>query len=675
MTIDYLHSVKFKKLSEKSRQNIVGAIEIFLRFISDEDYQVDSDVPKNVYEEFTLYVKKNTDKKGNSVGSAVKYAKNAISWYLEDLEQTTVKDNYGSILRVYLAHFPDFQRSPTNAHPSLANLFPDCPYSDTEIIKSIRLVCCWLLLEHDRQRKVLLGDSKVKAIVMQLKHKSLTNPPVSHATFTGKNVKDLNDECRRLYAPIVKAVLDSNDLVLMERLVQSTKHPFNPVMSLEELQIVLSKLVVSGEKVSMELSHKGKQYQQTSIMTLTFRDLLAPSFVEVFAAQCFFASDRVQTSNLDRLKIVDLVNNERGLQGEHAKGRRPIRHQKGLTDVYEPQKLIHNALECYLKILEKCQPMLPIEDQGVALPYLRQKHLKTGSLGLVKEPVSQYFDLLITEGTFTQKSLYDDVTEKDAQPFLWIVKKINENNKLVNEQDRMYGRLRHSNRDSGKPVISRGSIVTNKRISLNPTFIGESRVAMDSGVDTSIKGTTEPSGCNDSKVDSQLTGHSPETKHNIYHDKSNAKEVIESRRKFAVQMGELMVKDAQKMGDLMKDTDVVDLVEAKELLGCTSVSEDFKSLINELDEDIGVTGEINVGSKKIFVANDLTAALITLKISHIEQQFSRLLIDDPDSKSKALKSASEKIYLQAVLNRFPEDIQIAGKTMSRELDFSFADLI
>ena len=125
----------------------------------------------------------------------------------------------------------------------------------------------------------------------------------------------------------------------------------------------------------------------------------------------------------------------------------------------------------------------------------------------------------------------------------------------------------------------------------------------------------------------------------------------------------------------MKRTDVVDFKEAKKLLGCESASEDIKGLLNELEQDVGLTSEIKQGNKTIFVANDLTAALIFLKISHIENQLPCLLIDDPESQNKALEFASEKVYLQAVLERFPINIQTNGKAMSQTLDFSFADLI
>jgi hypothetical protein len=674
--IDYLHSVKFKRLSRGYRRTLAESIVLFLKFIAKERYLTDSDVPQKVFEEFLLYIRKNTRRRGNSVGKTVNNAKAALLWYVENTDKTAEKNNFSQVLRVYLAYFPSFQKNPVKPYSSLANLFDACPYNDTQIIKSLRLICCWLLLEYERQRNILLDDSEVSALTAGLKQRDLLDPPVSYGAFSNKKEPVLNEECSRLYAPIINAVLDSNDPVLMERLIQSTVHPFNLVMSLEEMELVLGKLAGSGEKMSPDIMFKRNIYQTCNITTLTYRDLLAPSLVEVFAAQCFFAAERIQSSNQGRLTLADLANNDIGIQVQHVKGRRPKKNRKVVTPVYPRGQLIFDALEAYFGIVQECQSVLPEADKGFVFPYAYKVHLKYGFLGWAKEPASQCFNLLIADGTHTQKALFDDVTEADAQPFLWIVKRMFENNNEGKKQERRYCRLSEEAKKSGKlKIISRRDEVTISKIGLNPTFIGQSRVAMGGGNAPKIKGAQGPSDFSDNKVDAQLTSHTVETKHNTYYDRLNAKETIESRRKFAVQMGDLMEEDAQKMGELMKNTDVIDFEKAKKLLGCGSASEDYKSLINELDEEIGLTSEIIRGDKKIFVANNLTAALIILKMSHIEKQLPQLLNDDPESQSKAKNAFGEKVYLQVVLDRFPENIKKAGETMSKQLDFSFADFI
>jgi hypothetical protein len=669
VTIDYLHSITFKKLAEATRERISTQILLFFKFIKKNKYITDSDVPNNVFEAFIQYINENTKTKGNSVSQIANIAKYAIDWYLRSGE--AANQGYdANVLRLYVAHFPKFQKGDTKAYPSLATMFPKCPYSDIQIIKSLRLVCCWVLLEYNRQRDILLCYDEVSALTKEVKSKDISTPPVSHAVFRHNNKQsEIRSESVRLYAPIVQAVLKSEDPVLMERLMQSVKHPFKYVMSLKEMQICLGKLFKTDAK-RPTFNYEKKSYQQASIQTLTYRDLLAPSLVEVFTAQCFYAADRVQASNSERLKLTDVATNDRGMQTEHGKGRRPKRNQKSITDVYKPDELVHDALSVYFHITNDSQPLLPSEDQGFAFPYLQSRNLKHGFLGSSNNAVTTLFSLLTTEGTHTQKSLYKDITSDEAQPFLWVVTRIIQNNRVVEKQASEYSKLLHSG-----AKVSRGSVVTAQTTSLNPTFIGQSRVAMDSGNTVREKGTGETPDSSNSRVEAQLTNQSEATKHNTYYDKSNSKEVIESGRTFTTQLGTLMLKDAKKMGQLIKDTQVVDFKQAQKMLGCESASEDFVSFIGELGVDIGTTSEIKKGDKTIFVAHDLTAALILLKVSHIENQMPNLLIDDPESQNKALEAASEKIYLQEVLKRFPQNIQANGKAMSHTLDFSFADLI
>lgn len=675
VVISYLNSVKFKQLEVRTRSNVVRFLEIFLAFIKAQNYLKDTDVPNKMFHEYLQYVNDNTNRTGNSVSSTVSAAKIPLEWYLENSEENNL--HIYKQFTLLLAFSPETHYIEQNPTPSLAMLFPECPYSDTQIIKSLRLVCCWLLLEYNRHREILLSDTEIQRVLTLLDGKPINKRPVSYGSFTTKKTPELNEECKLLYAHIVNAVIESDDNVLMERLVESTKHPFSIPLSEEELKLVLKKVVTqTGEKIiSGCFKYKGKPYPVSSIQTICYRDLIAPSLVEVFATQTFLASERLQSSNLERLKVSDIVDNERGLQSQHVKGRRSKGKQKGLTGVYPPNYLIHDSLINYIEALNNCQSKLQDEYKDKALPYINSQHIKNGALGLKKETVSQCFELLTIDGSHTQKSLYDDVTKNDAEPFIWIVKRIIENNKTVNEQDKEYARERHKSITLGEPIKPRDYFVKAKSISLSTSYIGVSRVVMEGKV--SVKDKTKKNNLNvvDNYIASQLTNHSQNTKHNSYFDRSNAKEIITSSRDFVVQMGAMMLADAEKMGQLMKDTNVVDLEEAKNILGCQSASESFKSFVDEMKFELGITSEIKSDGKTIFIANDLTAALIILKIEHIEQHLPRLLDDQLDSNTKAMIAIEELVYLQTVFDRFPESIQSEGKALSRNLTFTFSDLI
>lgn len=507
VVIQYLNSVKFKKLEVKTRGNFVRFIDIFLSFIEEQKYLKNTDVPNKVFHEYVQFVNDNTNRTGNSVAATVSAAQIPLEWYLENTEDKN--SHIVSQFTKLLAYAPEIQYSEQNPTPSLAQLFPECPYTDTQIIKSLRLVCCWLLLEYNRHREILLSDDEIQRVLASLDGKSLDERPVAYGSFTTKKTAELNEECQSLYAPIVNAVLKSGDNVLMERLVESTNHPFSLPLTEEELKLVLKKVVtLSGEKViSGCFKYKGKAYPVSSIKTVSYRDLIAPSLVEVFATQTFLASERLQASNLDRLKVSDIVGNKRGLQSQHVKGRRSKGKQKGLTGVYPPNHLIHDSLINYVDALNKCQPKLHDKDKDKALPYIHSQHIKNGALGLKKEPVSQCFELLTIDGSHTQKTLFEDVSKKDAEPFIWIIRKIIENNMTVNEQDKEYARERHKSKSKREPIKPRSYFVKSNSISLSTSYIGVSRVVMEGSVSVKERTETNTETVVDSSVSSQLTNH------------------------------------------------------------------------------------------------------------------------------------------------------------------------
>jgi hypothetical protein len=665
--VKYLSSVIFRSFSQGYKLAVCSDIELFFDFIDKKPYSADFDIPNDVLDEYVQYLRESTNKNSNSVSTSLFNTIRPMEWFAEQDDDES-NSEYKEILRVYIANAPHIPKSEPTSTPPLSKLFKDCPFSDTEIIKSLRLVCCWTLLQYSEQRKTLLKNDCVSDVAIQLKQGDAWLPPLSYASF-GKEMADTAPDCLRQYEPLLKAVLESGDPVLQERLMQSIPHPFDLVMTQKEMELVLKKVCPGDGHLRKEFTYEGKKYQLSTIKTLSYRDLLAPSITEVFVAHCFFASDRVQRSNLSRLKLEDIANNERGIQSQHVKVRRPKKNRKNVTPVYPPNQLVHESITCYIDAVSGCQEMLHDGKAGGAFPCYAFEQLR-GWIGTSTNSLYHSFNLMITEGTFTHKQLMEDLTEQDAKPFLWIAKKIICNNQVIKKEESEYYKLRRKDK-----TIERGQIVKTKEVGLSPAFIGASRVAMESGNATKIKGSKDTLPNDDITISSALTSHSKETKQNIYNDRTHSKETIESRRTFATQMGNLMVEDAKKMEKMMESVDVINFKEAKKLLGCSSQQDDYKGLIDERDMELGLTGEILDANKKIFIANDLTAALIILRISHLDQQLPILLNDDPNTRNKAADAVLEKIYYKEILKRYPEHIVSAGKALSSQLDFSFAELI
>jgi len=558
----------------------------------------------------------------------------------------------------------------------LSAIFPNCPYSDTQLIKSLRLISCWTLLEYERHRNLLLEHSEIQSLVTTLSKRDITQPPLDYGTWAGKKGQvELEAECRQLYTTLTQKILEIGDDVLTERLLSSINMPFAFPLSDNEWDLIISKLITKTGLITKQYTYEKVCYNVQSEMSVSFRDLMAPSHVEVFAAQCFYASDRLQTSNLERLTISDISSNEQGTQTRHTKIRR-VRRKNNFTPVYPPNGLISDSLEAYKNILVSCQTLIPEPERRLAFPYLTSHHLKVGDFGRAKNSTTLFYKLLITEGTRTQTELFKDVSQEDAEPILWIIRNIFERNAIVKEEELAYAAALHeSKKKKSANKVIRASFVKTERISLNPTYIGESRVVMNSGGATWIRGEKKQPQFNDSFVESELSAHTAATNYNVYKDRTTSNEELQRRTSFAEQVAIQMEQDALKMNLLMQKADVIDLEKAKRLLRCATSISSLRQLFEASQANIGLTGEISHDGKTIFIENELTAALIIKRIENIEGQFPTLLLDDPELRNKALIALQNKVYLTEVFSKFSESTKQSGRNLADQLAFTFNDMV
>lgn len=674
--VAYLNSIECKKLGKAHRKNIVLSLELLCRFIEHDEYITDSEIPTTLFERFTVYLSEHTKKNTNALKDSINKAKTPFEWAIknQDIEQLVNLDI--SNFRTLIAHIPKVVKSKSKKKPALSVLFDGCPYTDTELIKSLRLLSCWTLLEYERHRSLLLEYKEVTECIAALNNYDLSEPPMDFGAWSGKKGKKaLEDKCREIYGLLIKRVIELDDSVLLERLVSSMNLHFDLPLTDEQLEIMVPKLLTKSGLSSKQITFKGKINNTHSIISLTVRDLIAPSHVEVFSAQCFFASDRIQSSNLDKLTIEDISINETSIQAQHTKNRR-IRNKRNTGPIYPKNGLISDSIQSYLNVLNSCQDSLPLHDKNKALPYITSEHLKVGDIGRSKNALTIFYKLLITEGTHTRRELFSDISEHDAKPILWIIEKIFDNNLMLKEEEAKYSaELKSSKKRFPNKKVERSSIIKTERISLNATYIGESRVAMKGGNNVWVKGEQKEPSFNDSFADAELTAHTETTKNNIYKDRSQATEVIKERSSFVEKVAQLMEEDALKMGQLMAKTKVVNLDEAKNMLGCSTDINSFKSLMTFSGEYIGLSGEFHHDDSTIFVENELTAALIIKRIAHIESQLTFLLVDDPELQNKAMNAVMDLVYHKEVLNKFSQSIKHEGESLAKQLTLTYSEML
>jgi hypothetical protein len=319
--------------------------------------------------------------------------------------------------------------------------------------------------------------------------------------------------------------------------------------------------------------------------------------------------------------------------------------------------------------------------KGKFLPYFHTHHAD-GRLGVRNDPLTKYFLPFLKEESVIKNSILSDLKKTDCEPFFWILRSCIEHNSIVGEELRPYYKSLKLN--EGR---SRSDFVSTPTIALSISAIRMSRIIANDSLNIvrPIGEVDSPLPSMDSKIEAQLSAHSERTRRVHYLDKSLSKEKITSNSNFVVRMGELMIEDAVKMGELSKKTSVVNYKEALKLLGCYVESETPKEMLKEwisgLEIDskvelrIGLMDEIIVDGRTIFVATKITAALIYLRINHLYSQINDLIMDDPDNKNKAIIAANELAYCKYIISQFPEDIKAEGKIYSDDLSLSYASLL
>ena len=693
--LQYTESPKFKKLGLNTKRLLFSVYTNFFNFLSAKSYLTNEDIPASVLNEYLQWLRD----AGKGSGAVFRHSneiKRTLKYFTNSVDPLLHAETI-NLLHIYLGNLKRPKRPSYRAKLSMADLF-DTGYTDNELITSLRLVSCWVLLEFQRQRQLLLAQPGIQKQLNEFKRLSIDEPPLSEGrisydwkeykkarsgkfSYTVDEMRKHTNLSKKPYANLFGTILLLDDSMLIERVALDLQHPFGESLSksqyIEIIQGYIGKdRAVTGRNgagrdtlvssTRFTFNDKKRQYLLYALRALTDRHLITPSDVEIFAAQCFFSSERVQASNQARQSINDIEINERGLQAQHAKARAK---KVFATGIYEPNSLIETAIRGYVELLKNAQPILSDDMKQQLFPYQVSSN-QTGRIGGNNTASSQFFALLATQGTQANTKLINDISEGDAKPFIiWLQRLIEQNSQWRKENCVALQKERqHLKRHGKKPRRN----ISTSNVGLSIDIIGQSfnRASFQSTV--AEKGTDTQERIDDEKTVSALQGHSLETKRHTYDDRAPKSQIDKN---FAKRVAELMEEDAEKIGQYLEQTTVVDITEAKRLLGCESLQDDMQALLQEIDEEVGLSGELKLGSQTVFIANELTAALILMQIEHINSEVPLLLNDTP-THSKAINVIANRVYLEEVLKRFPKDIQRAGKKLSEALEnIPFASLI
>ena len=169
----YLQSKDFLAKSPLTRYNEVMRQTKFFVFIAKQIRYLSDGIPLNVYEEYLRY-RKDQSKIGfyNEMLCIVEPTK----WLLRQKNHALLTVFTTDFIS-YLAFFPDIPSGKDNStpRPSLVDLFGarNCPYNDTDMIKALRLACCFFSEKLGAMRSDLLQDKVLQQWIAKLKKNNL----------------------------------------------------------------------------------------------------------------------------------------------------------------------------------------------------------------------------------------------------------------------------------------------------------------------------------------------------------------------------------------------------------------------------------------------------------------------------------------------------------------------
>ncbi|WP_282166370.1 hypothetical protein [Shewanella japonica] len=672
--LGYLKSPLFLALASSTRYTKAIAIRNFTNYVASCQQYIEQGLPYDVVNQYFINIKLNS---------------NRTSFYNDELilkvpidlalsrESKLDSRYYNSKLNDYLIRFPNFPPPKSNAKKSMASIFgkADCPYTDTELLQSMRLYCCTLILKFFEIRDYFLSIDSIKDELERLKDEKYQSKPLlchrqaKNYTLDSAPSSQISEEhwlkLKTINHDIFKAVLDSDDPFIISWF-SFNSFP-SPKANTNEANLTNTEWVKQfyfNNQIRKSLKIKKNEYRLRRLDNISPNLLLVPTDFEIFLIQCLLASESIQRGGLLKHKIANFSEIIDSVQAGYSKSRRG---KTSATAIYTRQSLPYECYTKFINIREK-ESSLNLEDTELTLNF-SNKGTSKGHIGFTNKSL-HFFKLLISDSGVSD-FLNSELGEEGA-PFRWLIEKIWKHNQLAyNEtlQNNIKKKI-----TGAKPGYARRN---NLVVGLTPDAISMSRKRIDDHVvikpkehdesDINKESTTE---FNNAHVSSELTAHNPTTKQNIYKNRSNSKESIESEKNFGAQVGDKMVNEASKLNDALKDVELVTLEKVRDILGIKDNESKVEALLQQVNADLW--GGFNHEGKVTIITSEVTAMLLSGYIAHIKSELPKLFLDSSLRGQEAQKKIA---YLAAILDKFPVHLQRKGEQQLQEYDIPYPSLI
>ena len=663
----HLRSKKFLSLSHRTREFRTFSVIDFFNYLEEIDYDERLESNALFVPDYISWGKK-FSKRGGSIYGTFGHFRSILDWIIDprpgasNCRNEPYWNDRFVILRRTLKKGPKKPEAGTT--PALEEIFTGLGFSNKALLHSTRLATVWYLRKMQSIRKVILeqdtslvGDiaKYVNKQLHTLEEMELKNPSVWD-WISPIRLQHTSPEYCELRGRMTTAALAADDPVLNELLLCNVPQQMRALSGLDQTKhlsrsetkaYLLDCLLDTGSwhsKLKKLCGPKRRAGSPDDVFGL--RDMLLPTWAENMALAWLLASDRIQSSSQEDLTLDDLAGDEQ-MQIRFYKGRN---RKTFVSPLYKRSQPVFEVLKGYRDLQLDAKLMMPsLHLLQTDRLFLLPNNSFITAQKIISSSNKFCLQLLGVEGSMFRQACVQ--SHSDMLPFISLWSAVVEHNKNLQLKK-----------------ITRG------RVTIGVSNIAQTRVLIDELSD-------KPISYGELQVEANLTAHSLETKKNVYQDRSPDNARVEKGKKFAHKVGDAMVADAAKVADLLDQTKLLTLKEARKRLGLstTALAQSEQAQLNEIlnhaqqeEMAIGYAAQI-MGSDHIYIIQTpLTSALMQSYVLHIESQIERVSQDSP---TRAVQLRIEKAYLLELIKRFSSKLQRQGWEILEQVQFPFPDLV
>ncbi|NDV92794.1 hypothetical protein GTH32_16610 [Alteromonas sp. 345S023] len=209
-----LKSTSFAEYSTANRKLLVSQYNRYYEFLQAHGYLSIEDSPITLFNEYGVFINRESGVKPYRLVNPIVLLSKT---YLSDNAAQIETEEYDFLVRA-IENF-NLQRDQAEKKLTLAFLFEACPYTDVELLISLRLICAHIITTEYEAKKDLLHNNHLEKHIEKVFSQSKRN--ARSIDFGRYDAWSSSKQFKKIYEPVMRAIYESQSDIAKERLLTS----------------------------------------------------------------------------------------------------------------------------------------------------------------------------------------------------------------------------------------------------------------------------------------------------------------------------------------------------------------------------------------------------------------------------------------------------------------------